>query len=214
MQNNTPDDTHVETTVNSNLYCSDNTHMSGLSVVTGLSIVKKRMEEIDKQRDEFTTTQQRMYDSISSVTSSGFKLTADILAVIIDMNKMSDKLEQKFNHIIAILATAHTSTATASPPMKVSRATNNPPVKLISPGKGSPAYFGGVVTHLKLTMPPSSPSRVSGAPTWATDCDSDNEDTSHSVALLMEVDSAPVKANPRDGYVVWVGTLRPSPISP
>jgi hypothetical protein len=43
--------------------------------------MKKRMEEIDKQRDELTTKQQRMDDSISSVTSLVSKLTADILAV-------------------------------------------------------------------------------------------------------------------------------------
>jgi hypothetical protein len=43
------------------------------------------------------TKQKRMYDSIISVTSSVSKLTAEILAVLIDMNKMSDKFQQKFN---------------------------------------------------------------------------------------------------------------------
>jgi hypothetical protein len=100
--------------------------MLGLSVVTGLPIMKKRMEEIDKQRNEFMTKQQRMDDIISSLTSLVSKLMADILTVKIDMNNMSDKLEQKINQIIAILATTHT-TVSASPPIKVSRATNNPP---------------------------------------------------------------------------------------
>jgi hypothetical protein len=67
-QHNTPDDAIVDTTIVSNLSRQDTTNMSGLSVVTGLSIMKKRMEEIDKQRDEFTTKQQRMDDSISSMT--------------------------------------------------------------------------------------------------------------------------------------------------
>jgi hypothetical protein len=80
-KNNTPDDASVDTTIISNLSHQENTNMLGLSVVTGLSITKKRMEEIDKQRDEFTRKQQRMDDSISIVTSSVSKLMADMLVV-------------------------------------------------------------------------------------------------------------------------------------
>jgi hypothetical protein len=194
-QKNTPDEASVDTTVVSNLSHQDNTNMLGLIVFTGLSITKKRMEEIDKQWDEFMTKQQGMDDSISSVTSSVSKLMADILPVRIDMKKISDKLGQKFNQTISIIAPTHTSVATASPPRKVSRSTNKSPVKFTSPGKGSSAPFGGVVTQLKLPTPPASSSRDSTASTSANDCDSDNEDMSHSVAILMEVDSAPVEAN-------------------
>jgi hypothetical protein len=168
-QNNTSDDASVDTTVVSNLSHQENTNMSGLRVVTGRSIMKKRMEEIDKQRDVFITKQQRMYDSISIVTSLVSKLMADILAVQIDMKKRSDKLEQKFNQIISIIATTHTTLESVSPPRKVSRATNKSSVKLTPP-------FGGVVTQLKLPTPPASSSRDSTAPTWANDCDSDNEE--------------------------------------
>jgi hypothetical protein len=49
-----------------------------------------------------------------------------ILVVQIYMNKMSDRLEQKFNQIIAILATTHTTAAVASPPRKISHTTKNP----------------------------------------------------------------------------------------
>jgi hypothetical protein len=72
--------------------------------------MKKRMEEIDNQREACTTQQQRMDESISTVTSCVSKLSADILAVRIDMNIMSDKLEKKFNEIIALLATTQTPT--------------------------------------------------------------------------------------------------------
>jgi uncharacterized protein (UPF0147 family) len=144
------------------------------------------MEEIDKQRDESTTKQQIMYDSISSVLSTVSKLIAAILAVRIDTYKMRDKLEQTFNQIISILSTTHTSAAESSPPRNISRATKKSPVKLTSPGNESPAPFSGVVTQLKL---PAS-SWDSTAPTWANDCDSDNEDISHSASILMEVDSA------------------------
>jgi hypothetical protein len=147
------------------------------------------MEEIDKQRDEFTTNKQGMDDSISSVTSSVSKPTEDILAVRIDMNKMSDKLEQKFNQIIAILATTHTTAASASPTIKISRVTNKSTVKHKS-------NFGGVVPQLKLPTPPASPSRDSIMSTWDTDCDSDNEYMSHNAAILMEVDSYQVEENP------------------
>jgi hypothetical protein len=51
-----------------------------------------------------------MDESINTVTSSISKLSADILAVRIDMNIMSDTLEKKFNEIIAILATTQTPT--------------------------------------------------------------------------------------------------------
>jgi hypothetical protein len=105
------------------------------------------------------------------------------------MKKMSDKLEQKFSQIIAILVMTHTTVAAASPPIKVSCATNNPPAKLILP-------FGGVVTQLKLPIPPASHSRDSTAPTWANDYDSDNEDMSHILAILMEVDLAQVEVDP------------------
>jgi hypothetical protein len=60
---------------------------------------------------------------------------------------MSDKLQQKFNQIIAILSTTHITSAAASPPRKVSRATNKYTVKLTSP-------FGGAVTQFKLPTPP------------------------------------------------------------
>jgi hypothetical protein len=51
-QNNTHDNASVDTIIVSNLSCQENTNMLGLSMITGLSIMKKRMEEIDKQRDE------------------------------------------------------------------------------------------------------------------------------------------------------------------
>jgi hypothetical protein len=51
-----------------------------------------------------------MDESISTVTGSVSKLSADILAVRVDMNIMSDKIEKKFNEIIALLATTQTPT--------------------------------------------------------------------------------------------------------
>jgi hypothetical protein len=99
----------VDTTIDSNVSRQD-TNDSGMNMITGLSLMKKRMEEIDNQREAFTMKQQRMDESISTVTSSVSKLSADILAVQIDMNIMSDKLEKKFNEIIALLATTQTHT--------------------------------------------------------------------------------------------------------
>jgi hypothetical protein len=52
-----------------------------MSMITGLSLMKKRMEEIDNQREAFTTKQQIMNESIITVTSSVSKLSADILEV-------------------------------------------------------------------------------------------------------------------------------------
>jgi hypothetical protein len=52
-----------------------------MSMITGLSLMKKWMEEIDNKSEAFTTKQQRMDESISTVTSSVSKLTAYILAV-------------------------------------------------------------------------------------------------------------------------------------
>jgi hypothetical protein len=80
-QNSIPDDAIADTTIDNNLSCQDNTSISELSMVTGLSIMKKCMEEIDKQRDEFTIKKQIMDDSIISVTTSVSKLTKDILVV-------------------------------------------------------------------------------------------------------------------------------------
>jgi chromosome segregation ATPase len=97
----------VDTTVASNLY-RQQTNVSGMSIITGLSIMNKRIEEIDNQRVELTTKQQRMDKNISTATSSVSKLTTYILAVRIDRNIMSDKLEKKLNEIIALLVTTHT----------------------------------------------------------------------------------------------------------
>jgi hypothetical protein len=69
----------------------------GMNMIMGLSLMKKRMEEIDNQREAFTKKQHRINESISTVPSSVSKLSADILTVCIDMNIMSDKLEKKFN---------------------------------------------------------------------------------------------------------------------
>jgi hypothetical protein len=87
-------------------------------MITGISLMKKRMEEIDNQREAFTTKQQRMDKSISTVTISVSKLSADILAVGIDMNIMSDKLEKKFNEIISLLRTTQKAVMPSSPTKK------------------------------------------------------------------------------------------------
>jgi hypothetical protein len=100
-----------------------------MNIIMGISLMKKRMEEIDNQRVAFTTKQQIMDESISTVTSSVSKLSADILAVRIDMNIMSDKLEKKFNKIIALLATTQTPGMPSSPTRKVARGTKKSPVK-------------------------------------------------------------------------------------
>jgi hypothetical protein len=112
----------------SNIYRQE-TNDSGMNMITGLSLMKKRMEEIDNQREEFMTKTQIMDEIISTVTSSVSKLSADILAVRIDMNIMSDKLEKKFNKIIALLATTQTPAMSSSPTRKVAWGTNSSPVK-------------------------------------------------------------------------------------
>jgi hypothetical protein len=101
-QNDNQDDASVDTTVASNV-SRHGKNVSVMSMITGLSLTKKQMEEIDNQRETFTTKQQRMDEIINAVTSSVSKLTTYILAVRIDMNIMSDKLEKKFNEIIALL---------------------------------------------------------------------------------------------------------------
>jgi hypothetical protein len=58
-QNNSHDGAIVDTTVASNVYLQE-TNYSGMNMITGLSLMKKRMEEIDNQREAFTTKQQRM----------------------------------------------------------------------------------------------------------------------------------------------------------
>jgi hypothetical protein len=110
-QTNSQDGESVDTTIASNVSRQD-TNDSGMNMITGLSLMKKRMEEkeIDNQREAFTTKQQRMDESIITVTSSVSKFSVNILAVRIDMSIMSDKLEKKFNEIIALLATTQTTT--------------------------------------------------------------------------------------------------------
>jgi hypothetical protein len=92
-QNNSQDDAIVDTTIVSNISCQE-TNESGMSMITELSLMKKQMEEIDNQREAFTTKQHKMDENISTITSSVSKLSADILEVRIDMNIMSDKLKK------------------------------------------------------------------------------------------------------------------------
>jgi hypothetical protein len=149
-QNNSQDGAIVDTTVASNVSPQE-TNGSGMSMITGLSLMKKWMEEIDNQREALKTKQQRMDESISTVTSSISKLSADILAVRIDMNIMSDKLEKKFNEIIALLATTQTPGVPSSPTRKVARRTNTSPVKHAASNKGPVEAFDGAVTQRKLS---------------------------------------------------------------
>jgi hypothetical protein len=127
-QKNSQDGASVDTTIASNVSRQE-TNYSGMNMITGLSLMKKRMEEIDDQREALTKKQQRMDEIINTVTSSVSKLSADILAVRIDMNIMSDKLEKEFNEIIAILAKTQTPATPSSPTRKVARGTNSSPVK-------------------------------------------------------------------------------------
>jgi hypothetical protein len=157
-QTKSQDGESVDTTIASNVSRQE-TNDSGMNMITGLSLMKKRMEEIDNQRESFTTKQQQMDESISTVASSVSKLSADILAVRIDMNIISDKLEKKFNEIIALLATTQT------PMRKVARGTNSSPVKHAALKKGHVDAFGGVVTQRKTQSPPASPARKFNAET-------------------------------------------------
>jgi hypothetical protein len=180
----------VDTTIAINMSVQD-TNDSGMNMITGLSLVKKQMEEIDNQREAFTTKQQQMDESISTVTSSVSKLLAHILAVRIDMNIMSDKLEKKFNEMIALLATTQT------PTKKVARETNSSPVKHAASKKGYVDAFGGLITQRKTQPPPASPARKVNAETRANMCDEDvqEEYMQASVNILMEVDSAEADGN-------------------
>jgi hypothetical protein len=189
-QTNSQDGESVDTTITSNVYCQD-TNDSGMNMITGLSLMKKRMEEIDNQRESFTTKQQRMDESIITVTSSVSKLSADILAVRIDMNIMSDKLEKKLNEIIALLATTQT------PTRKVARGANSSPVKHAASKKGHVDAFGGVVTQWKTQTPPAYPARKVNAETWANMSDEEaQEEYMHSsVNIMMEVDSVEADGN-------------------
>jgi hypothetical protein len=94
-----------------------------------------------------------MDESISTITSSISKFPADILAVRIDMNRMSNKLEKKFNESIALLATTQT------PTRKVARGTNSSPVKHAASKKGHADVFGGIVTQQKTQTPLASHGR-------------------------------------------------------
>jgi hypothetical protein len=113
------------------------------------------------------------------------------------MNIMSDKLEKKFNDIVAPLATTQTPGVPSSPTRKVARGTNSSPVKHAAPKKGHIEAFGGVVTQRTIQPPPASPARKVNAETWANMCDEDaQEEYMHSsVNILMEVDSAEADGN-------------------
>jgi hypothetical protein len=174
-QNNSQDGARVNTTIASNVSRQE-TNYSGINMITGKSLMKKRIEEIDNQREAFTKNQQRMDKSISTVTSSVSKFSADILAVRIDMNIMSDKLEKKFNEIIALLATTQTPVMPSSPMRKVARGTNKSPVKHAACNKGPVEEFGGVVTQRKTQSPPASPSRKVNAETWENMCDEEAQE--------------------------------------
>jgi hypothetical protein len=164
-----------DTTIASN-FSHQETHDSGMNMITGLSLMKNRMEEIDNEREVFTTKQQRMDESISTVTSSVSKLSANILAVQIDMNIMSDKLEKKFNEIITLLVTTHTPAMPGSPTRKVAQGMNTSPVKHAASDKGHVEAFGGVVTQRKTQSPPASPSRKVNAETWANMVDEEAQE--------------------------------------
>jgi hypothetical protein len=56
-QTNSQDGESVDTTIASNVSRQD-TNDSGMKMIKGLSLMKKRMEEIDNQREAFTTKQQ------------------------------------------------------------------------------------------------------------------------------------------------------------
>jgi hypothetical protein len=113
------------------------------------------------------------------------------------MNIMSDKLEKKFNEIIALLATTQTPAMPSSPTRKVAWGTNSSPVKHAALKKGHVEEFGGVVTQRKTQSPPASPSRKVNAEMWANICDEEaQEDYMHSsMNILMEVDSAEADGN-------------------
>jgi hypothetical protein len=111
------------------------------------------------------------------------------------MNIASDKLEKKFNEIIALLATTQTPAMPSSPTRKVARVTNSSPVKHAK--KGQVKAFVGVVKQRKTQSQPASPARKVNVETWSNMCDEEaQEEYIHSsVNILMEVDSAEADGN-------------------
>jgi hypothetical protein len=164
-QSNSQYDASVETTIVINAYRWE-TNKSGMNMITGLSLMKKRMEEIDNQREAFTARQHRMEESISTATSSVSKLSADILTVRIDMNIMSDKLEKKFNEIIALLVITQTAIMPSSPTRNMARGMNRSPVKHVTSEKGPVEAFGRVVTQRESQSWPASSPRKASAEAW------------------------------------------------
>jgi hypothetical protein len=194
-QNNSQDGKSVDTTIASNVSRQE-TNDSGMNMITGLSIMKNRMEEIDKKREAFMTNQQRMDESIITVTSFVSKLSANILAVQIDTNIMSDKLEKEFNEIIAFLATTQTHAMPSSPTRKVARGRVRRLSNILHK-KGACQSIWGMVTRISIRSPPASPARKVNAETWENMCDEEaQEEYIHSsVKILMEGDSAEADGN-------------------
>jgi hypothetical protein len=101
------------------------------------------------------------------------------------VNKMSDKLQQQFNHIEALLHHKQISCQTRIAGEVI---TINLQFCGVTADRNNAA---GVVAWTPIT-----------APTWADACDSEDNDMSASAAILMDVDSTAVE------------TLLPLPISP
>jgi hypothetical protein len=110
---------------------------------------------------------------------------------------MSDKLEKKFNEIIALLATTQTAIMPTSPTRKVARGTNKSPVKHATSEKGPVEAFSRVVTQRESQSRPASPPRKDNAEAWANmyDEEAQEDNMSSSVNILMEVDSAEDEGN-------------------
>jgi chromosome segregation ATPase len=73
--------------------------LSQQGTISGLSNLKRKMEEIDHEQAAFKIEQSKLEEEVSTVTCSLTKLTEDILGILSDMTKMSTSLRSEIAEI-------------------------------------------------------------------------------------------------------------------
>jgi chromosome segregation ATPase len=73
--------------------------VSQQGTISGISNLKRKMEEIDRERAYFKIEQSKLEEEVSTVTCSLTKLREDILDIRCDMTHMSTSLRSEIAEI-------------------------------------------------------------------------------------------------------------------
>jgi DNA anti-recombination protein RmuC len=151
--------------------------------MSGISNMKRKLAEIDKEREKFINSQQKIKDDVSEMTDSFTKMSGDMVNLRKDLSDMSESVGRQMKELKKIMPSLINS-------------------KLI-PTRGSPKRKKGKSSgteHGSSSDETGTRHSIHASKSWDSMCESDGENH------RKQRTASPATANENSATSVLVGT--------